>query len=122
MRPDQHQQAHIARLAAVQARMQSLSDKRLQQHLERCEAIHAQMEAAFPSAWGWPGEKWQTVEQRTIWFDTPEGEAWLHWTYGLQGAIGKEIVEARREQERRIKAVLDTGILRGQHLNRSVIG
>lgn len=102
--------------------MQSLSDKRLQRHLELCEAIRAQMCACYPESWSNPGEKWQTVEERSLWFDTPEGLAWLHWHYSLEGAVVGEIVEARREQQCRIKAVLDTGILRGQHLRRSVLG
>jgi len=84
---DVHQRAHLARLAGVQGRMQGMSHKALERHFVLCEALREEQEALYPDRWGSPNEHWQNTQQRTAWFDTPQGKAWLHWRYGVSGAL-----------------------------------
>jgi len=104
---DLHQRAHLARLAAVQSRLQGLSDRALERHLQQCKALYDVQEALYPGTH--PVAKKQ---------QTP---AWFHWRYGVSGALVKEIVEAQRELKARAAEQRDTGILRNAP-QRSVLG
>jgi len=121
IKADRHQRAHLARLAAVQARMQGMSDRALERHVVISQALREEQDALYPGHWSSPNEHWRTPEQRTAWFNTPQGKAWLHWNYGVSGALVKEIVEGQRELQARAAEQRDTGILRNAP-QRSVLG
>lgn len=104
---DIHQRAHLARLAAVQNRLQALSDKALERHISLCEALYAEQASRYPNTFPIPRN---------------QSPAWWHWNYVASAAITTEIVEANRELRARAAARRDDGILRGKHLNHSVIG
>jgi hypothetical protein len=109
---DKHQKAHLDRLQALQAYMQALSDEELAFHHQAFSALFAIEERRFPAAWGLPCDRWQTPEQRSDWFKTSEGMAWLHSTYTLQPACSTQYVEAEREMNRRAAAIEETSLLR----------
>ena len=110
--PDPFLHAHLQRLLALQARMQSLSEKQLVQHLQAFIAFDQAEQQRFPAAWALPCDRWQSPEQRTAWFNTPEGMAWQHSTYVLQGACLRQVVEANREIEHRASSSRNTSILK----------
>ena len=107
MSVDLHQRAHLARLAAVQSRLQGLSDRALERHLLLCKALYDEQESRYPGTHPVPSK-----------LQTP---AWFHWRYGVSGALLKEIVESRRELQARAAQQRDTGILRNAP-HRSVLG
>lgn len=104
---DIHQRAHLARLAAVQSRLQGLSGKALERHLLLCKALYDEQEALYPGT--------HPVASKL------QNPAWFHWHYGVSGALLKEIVESRREVQARAAQQRDTGILRNAP-QRSVLG
>lgn len=116
--PETQQQRRLER---IHARLEKLSDKQLAAHIAFCEAFRAAQQQRYPDSWTFPCEHWETPEQRSRWFDTPLGQSWLHWQYGLSGAIGTEVAEARRLQRQRIAARRDDGVLKHAP-HRSVLG
>jgi hypothetical protein len=86
-----------------------------------CETLRLEQDALYPGRWVSPNEHWRTPEQRTAWFNTPKGKAWLHWSYGVSGALVTEMIEARRELQARAAQQRDTGILRNAPAS-SVLG
>ena len=103
--------AHDRRLQQLRAWLSGLTDRKLRdQHDLFALALESEQDR-YPDAWCHPCKHWRTPEERTAWYGTRPGLAWLHSVYALQRPLATVCVEARLELQRRANARTDGSVL-----------